>query len=329
MIKSRTPSFRDSKGRIIKDSIASLEVMMIGGINQYVLMRGKDINSPLLLFLHGGPGSAQIGFAPKSQKKLEESFVVVNWDQRGAGKSYSSDIAGESMNINQFISDIYELINTLLKRFIQEKLYLVGHSWGSFLGSITAYKYPELIHAYIGVGQVVNMKRGESISYSFALDKAKETNNKKAIRQLIKIGPPPYKSLNGLRIQRRWLEKFGGSVHGSTFLKLLIKYLAFKEYTFLDWIRTIKNGILFSLKNLWEDLMEVDLLKDVNKFKVPVYLCVGRHDYQTPHELIEEYYHTLLSPKKELVWFEKSAHSPNFEEPDKFYDICISVIKSH
>ncbi|MDX8366925.1 alpha/beta hydrolase [Cytobacillus sp. IB215665] len=327
MIKSKTPRFRDEQGNLVKDSIASLEKMMIGGVDQYVLMRGRSKNAPILLFLHGGPGSAQIGFAPKLQKKLEESFVVVNWDQRGAGKSYSADITRETMNINQFTTDVYELIMTLLSRFNQEKVYLVGHSWGSFLGIITAYKYPELIHAYIGVGQIVNMEEGENVSYQFTLDKAKETNNIKAINQLENIGEPPFENLMELRIQRKWLEKFGGTVHKSTFPKLALKSFTLREYTMLDWVRTIKDGILFSLNNLWEELLEVDMYNLALKFEIPMYFCVGRYDYQTPHELVQEYYHSIEAPKKELVWFENSAHSPNFEEPNKFYDVCLSAVQ--
>ncbi|MDX8360121.1 alpha/beta hydrolase [Cytobacillus sp. IB215316] len=327
MIKSKTPRFRDEQGNLVDDSIASLEKMMIGGVNQYVLMRGKSKNAPILLFLHGGPGSAQIGFAPKLQKKLEESFVVVNWDQRGSGKSYSADISRETMNIKQFTTDVYELIITLLSRFNQEKVYLVGHSWGSFLGIITAYKYPELIHAYIGVGQIVNMERGENVSYQFTLDKAKETNNIKAITQLENIGEPPFENLMKLRIQRKWLEKFGGTVHKSTFPKLALKSFTLREYTMLDWVRTIKDGILFSLDNLWEELLEVDMYDLALKFEIPMYFCVGRYDYQTPHELVQEYYHSIEAPTKELVWFENSAHSPNFEEPNKFYDVCLSAVQ--
>ncbi|WP_214480527.1 alpha/beta hydrolase [Bacillus sp. SM2101] len=325
MIISRTPSFKDLNGRLIEESVASIEMLRLGKIQQCVLMRGKNKKNPILLFLHGGPGTAQIGFAPKFQRELEEHFVVVNWDQKGAGKSYASNIPVSSMNIDQFLLDLHELIEELLQRFKQEKLYLVGHSWGSVLGSLFISKYPELIHAYIGVGQVVNMERNEEISYEYTLHKANETNNKKALEQLMKIGNPPYKDQVDLFLQRKWLRKFGGSFHNMSLSKFILSSISFREYSFVDLVKYMANGERFSINNLWDELMEVNLIKQAHTFKVPVFYCVGRYDYQTPHELVVDYFNIVEAPKKELIWFENSAHAPNFEEPNKFYEVCMSV----
>jgi len=327
MIRAKTPSFKDSKGQIIQNSIAVLEKIKIGGIDQCILTRGRNKHNPILLFLHGGPGTAQIGFAPKFQKKLEDHFVVVNWDQRGAGKSYSTNIPIESMNINQFVSDANEIIGVLLERFNQEKLVLVGHSWGSIIGTLIAKKYPEKIHAYIGVGQVVNMKKNEEISYRFTLDKANVKDNLKAKKELTNIGFPPYQNKKDTFVQRKWVNKFGGSVYEGTGFQMVFKAISIREYSFMDWVRFMKNGEGFSVNNLWDELMEVNLLNQAKEFDVPIYFCVGRFDYQTPYELVEQYYHQLKAPNKKLIWFEKSAHAPNFEEPDKFMEVCISAIQ--
>ncbi|MDP5274111.1 alpha/beta fold hydrolase [Chengkuizengella axinellae] len=327
MFKSRTSNFKDSNKNVLQNSIASIEMIKIGGVDQCILARGKNKNNPILLFLHGGPGTAQIGFAPKLQSKLEDDFVVINWDQRGAGKSFSRDIPVESMNINQFVSDAHEIIEILLERLGKEKLYLVGHSWGSVIGSLIAKKYPEKIHAYIGVGQVVNMKKNEEISYGFTLDKAKETNNKQAVKELNKIGYPPYANIKDTFVQRKWLNKFGGSMYEGSALKLVLKSISFREYSFLDWLRFMKNGEGFSVNNLWGELMETNLFKQIEELKVPVYFCVGRFDYQTSFELVEEFYHQLDAPIKDLIWFEKSAHAPNFEEPEKFLQVCRSAVQ--
>jgi pimeloyl-ACP methyl ester carboxylesterase len=149
-----------------------------------LLIRGWDRSNPILLHLHGGPGSADISIARFFDTELIEHFTVVHWDQRGAGKSFSPDIPPESMTRDQFVEDIRELAVLLGKRFDVPRIYLVGHSWGSEIGALAASRYPELFHAYVGVAQVVEESEQERISYQFVLDKAREAGNQKAIREL-------------------------------------------------------------------------------------------------------------------------------------------------
>ncbi|MGG0719229.1 alpha/beta hydrolase [Robertmurraya massiliosenegalensis] len=162
-----------------KSSISVLESVAIGGIEQWVLIRGESINNPIVLFLHGGPGNAQIGWAPKFQSNLERNFIVVNWDQRGSGLSYFEGIPEESMNINQFIQDAYELTIYLLNKFKKNKIFIVGHSWGTIIGMPLIQKHPHLFHAYIGVGQSVDLQRGELLSYEYTLEYAKNNNRRR------------------------------------------------------------------------------------------------------------------------------------------------------
>ena len=193
--------------------IDSIESIKIGGIEQWISLRANDITNPIILFLHGGPGTAQISFSRKSQSKLEKDFLVVNWDQRGAGKSYMHSIRKDDMKIENFVFDAIELVEALLQRFRQKRVFLVGHSWGSIIGAKLLFKRPDLVWAYIGVGQVVDMKRGEELSYRFTFDEAKRQNNLKAISELQRAGQPPYENLKYAGIQRKWLSKF----HGATF----------------------------------------------------------------------------------------------------------------
>ena len=143
---SETPPILGENGNTKPNSITSMEFVEIGGIQQWIMIRGHDLNNPLLLLLHGGPGSAESPLAYKFQRDLEKSFIVVNWDQRGGGKSYFKKIPIESMNIEQFITDTHDLIQMLKKRFDKEKIYLVGHSWGSMLGTLVVQRYPELFY---------------------------------------------------------------------------------------------------------------------------------------------------------------------------------------
>jgi pimeloyl-ACP methyl ester carboxylesterase len=301
-----------------------LEKIVLGGTKQWISLRSMNTDSPLILFLHGGPGTAQISFSRKPQKLLEKDFIVVNWDQRGAGRSYDKKLRKEDMTIDRFVLDAEELIEYLLKRFNQRKLFLVGHSWGTILGMKLAAKRPDLFLAYVGIGQVVNMLRGEVVSYQFTLDEANRCNNKKAKNELMKIGKPPYAKLKYGGIQRKWLDKFNGyTFQGSIYGKIL-RNLTLSDTSLLDIIKFVK-GAMFSLSSLEEQQMKVDIPNEILNVSIPVYFCAGRRDYTVPFELVIEFAEKLIAPKKEIIWFEKSAHLPNFEEPDKFCNFCSSL----
>lgn len=310
-----------------KKGIDSVEKIVIGGIEQVVSLRSENIDNPIILFLHGGPGTAQIAFSRKSQKELEKSFIVVNWDQRGAGRSYSTSLKKEDLNIDRFVLDTEELIINLLERFNQKKIFLVGHSWGSIIGLKFSSRRPDLIESYIGVGQVVDMKRGEWLSYKFTLEEATRRNNKKAINQLKAIGEPPYKKMNDAGIQRKWLSKFNGAAYKGSLIGVIFKNISLKDIKLLKIIDFIK-GAIFSLNCLEDEQNKVNFLEDILEINVPVYFCCGRRDYNVPFELVEEYYEKLSAPHKEIVWFEKSAHVPNFEEIDKFTEFCLSLVQN-
>jgi proline iminopeptidase len=329
-----TEPIKDLNGKIIEGSIAEIQRMEIGGIKQFVIIRGKSTQNPVLLMLHGGPGSPQAHMNLKFNKKLEDYFIVVNWDQRGAGGSYSKIIPKESINIDQMIEDTRELSQYLINRFHKEKIFILGHSWGSYLGMRTIYKYPGLYQAYIGIGQVSDQRKSEELSYQFVMNKAKETNNVKAIKELEEIGFPEnglYKDIKkGMMIERNWVMHYGGAAWKKTkkdFIPMFIKpLLLFKEYTVSDKINYLK-GINLSQEMLWDPLLNQKLVDLVKKVEVPVYILQGRHDYQTCFELAKIYFDSLQAPRKEFIEFSNSAHMlPYNLEIDKFHDIMINKI---
>jgi pimeloyl-ACP methyl ester carboxylesterase len=330
-----TTPITDLTGKVIPGSVASLEKVDIDGVEQWLLIRGKSINNPVLLFIHGGPGSAEGPLVCHYNQKLEDYFIVVNWDQRGAGKSFSKKIPIETMTISQFISDTYQIVELLRNKFNQDKILVIGHSWGSILGILAVQKYPRLFHAYIGVGQFVNGKENERLSFEYAFNTAQKTNNQKAVRILNEINSPiPYWTMatdgdwfNRLQKQRKWLLKLGGCVYGERDYHKLIKvFLDAPEYTMSDSVKWIK-GNYFSIKAMWPEIIRLDLAKQVPKLEVPVYFLIGRHDYNTPFELAEEYINQQEAPQKEFYWFDNSAHSPLYEEADKFNDILIEKVR--
>jgi pimeloyl-ACP methyl ester carboxylesterase len=320
---SETPPILGEDGNKKPDSITSMEFIELGGIDQAILIRSHNIINPLMLFLHGGPGSVESPLVHKFQREIEKHFLVVNWDQRGGGKSYSKKIPKDSMNIEQIISDTHDLIELLKERFKKDKIFLVGHSWGSMLGTLVVQRYPELFYAYVGVGQVVNLIDNEKISFQYTLEQARKRGNKKAIKQLDKIRPYTGENLDHLKIQRKWLKKFGGVLHNESSMWPLLKVgINSPEYKIGDFIKFIR-GTIFSTKNLWKELFDIDFFKEVKEYKVPVYFCIGRYDYNAPFELSERFFKKLKAPSKKFIWFENSAHCPNFEESEKFQDFLI------
>jgi pimeloyl-ACP methyl ester carboxylesterase len=307
------------------NGIESLEAVEIGGVEQTIYLRGHDRRKPVMLFVHGGPGAPEMPSARDFGLQLEEHFVVVHWDQRGAGNSCTSDVPDESLRLEQFLADTLELVNLLRSRFGVEKIYLVGHSWGSVLGVLAVQRNPELFHAYIGMGQVVDMQRGEDISYRFVLDRAKAEGNNEALEELATIHPP-YSTTQELMIQRAWLGRYHGAMlEGDPIALFAWAVLLSPEYTIgakLSFYRCAMN----SLDRAWFDLQGIDFIHDVPRLDVPVYFFTGRHDYNTPYELVEEFSRVLEAPHNEIVWFEDSAHMPNLEEPERYQDMLIHKV---
>ena len=324
-IKIMERSLRASTRIESEQGIESQERIELGGVRQSIYLRGQDRSKPVLLFLHGGPGGPSTPMARQFGLKLEEHFVVVHWDQRGAGNSCSKEVPDESLRLPQYLADTLELINLLRDRFDTEKIFLVGHSWGSVLGLMTAQRHPELLHAYVGMGQVIDMVRNEEISYKFVVDQAKQERNEEAIRELATIHPP-YASHEGLMIQRSWLSHYHGDLVSGNAIEEFARAVLFSPEYSLQKKLSFYSCMLNSLDQAWSDLEGINFLETARELDLPVFFFVGRHDYNTPFELVEEYFEQLEAPYKEFVWFENSAHSPNLEEPDRYQEILIDRV---
>lgn len=331
---AKTASIKDPKGEIVKGSIAEIQHLNLNGIDQFVLIRGKSLDNPVLLMVHGGPGSPQVHMNCKYNKELEDRYIVVNWDQRGAGASYYDSISPENMSIDIMIEDTRQLSEYLIKRFNKEKIFILGHSWGSYLGIRTVSKYPNLYYAYIGIGQVTDQRKSEQISYNFVMEQAKKENNTKAIQQLEQIGFPEngmYRdSEKGMMIERNWVMNYGGAAwkrNKADFYKLFILPLfKFKEYSVEDKFNYVR-GMAKTQRVLWDPLMNQQISDLVKSVEVPVYILQGKHDYQTSFEMAKIYFDSLQAPRKEFIEFSNSAHMlPYNLEIDKFIDIMNNKI---
>lgn len=305
------------------NAIARLEPVEIGGMPQWLLLRGRSVENPVLLFVHGGPGMTSIPVAHEFGSLLEEEFVVVHWDQRGAGKS-CSETPAESMRVDRFVDDVIEVADHLRARFDEEKIFLVGHSWGSLIGARAAQKAPERFHAYVGSGQVVDMARAEERSHAWVVARAREAGNERALRELERA-KPPYTRSEDLVLQRGWLGHYGGDVLTRDGLqRFAASVFSAPEYSLGD-----RLGYYFcvmdSLDRLWTAFSDLDFIATIPRFELPVRFFLGRHDYNVPTELVEEWLAVLEAPSAEIVWFEESAHKPNIEQPERYQRELIAL----
>jgi len=263
--------------------------------------------------------------------RLEEEFVVVYWDQRACGKSFSRALAPQTMTIEQLIADTHELIQALTRRFHPTHLYVTGFSFGATLALLTASHHPEHIRAVIGVGPDVRFDLAERFAYEFALEQATRLGNQPAMRELQRIGPPPHVNSKSFSTRVKWVTNFGGVHRQATYTRLLLKTLRqlvlSPDYSLGDVVGTLR-GMRFAQGHLLPELAGLDLFEMLPRLDVPVFLLQGRHDYVAPAAIAEEYYRTLEAPKgKQLIWFEESAHMPHDEEPERFRETVLTIKK--
>ena len=315
-----TPRIIDENGKTPANSIAELTELELNGRKQWISMRGWDKNAPVLLFLAGGPGGTQMAAVRHELAELEKHFVVVNWDQPGSGKSYYAEKT-QNITVDTYIQDGYALTEFLKERFSQEKIYLVGESWGSALGIFLVDKYPQSYHAFIGTGQMIDFAETERMDYAKAMEIAENNGNADLIKKLKANGEPPYYGKNVTwksAVYLNYLSAYMGSnpeIHNPGYSTL--RDIGSSEYGLLDKINFFR-GVINTYNHVYQQLYTIDMRTDYIKLDVPVYFFLGRHDVNAPTVLVEEYERILDAPDKEIVWFEHSGHSPWINERDQF-----------
>lgn len=295
----------------------------IGGIDQWISIRGQDRANPAILFVHGGPATPNIPSLWQFQRPLEDYFTMVNYDQRGAGKTYRedhSDAVGDTIRIQTYVDDLVEIAEHVRARLGKEKVILMAHSWGTVPAMHAALARPDLFHAYVGIGQVINVRDNERLSIEYGLQQARRHGNEAAVAEIESILPYPGDApitRERIVVARKWPQHYGGlsafrdekNVYHFGAARLSPDYSAEDR-------AALNQGSLFTLGRLLDEYVTIDFTP-VRTFPIPVLMLMGRHDYTTPSQLIAEWLERVDAPYKHGVWFERSAHMAPWEEPGK------------
>lgn len=312
--------FFDKDGTKLPGSISEKIWVNIGGIQQGMFIKSKNSKNPVLLFLHGGPGLPEYAVSRKYSTVLEDLFTVCWWEQRGAGLSYNPRIPLETMTFEQLKSDTKEVTTYLRKRFGQAKIYLMGHSAGSFVAIQVAAEAPEYYHAYLAMAQITNQLESEKLAYQYMVEQFTKQGNKKMLRKFAKypitqIDTPSYYVMRDSPMHKLGI----GTTHRmkSVINGVFWPIMFHKEYTLPEKIN-IWRGKAFctNTAKLWSKLVATDITKQVEKLTIPVYFFEGIYDYTVSYTLARAYFDKLDAPLKAFYIFDQSAHSPLFEEPE-------------
>jgi len=284
--------------------VDSDQVVTIGGIRQYIRIKGKDDSNPILLFLHGGPGGSLLQKNDQISGKLQQHFVVVQWDQRETGETLKLNRSPQLLTLSLFYNDTHDLIDTWLKKFKKLKLYLAGYSWGSGLGFYIADRYPELLYAYIAISPVTDQWTSDSITLAML----KGTMGKTARRELSEV-KIPFENWEQLYYHRKWLLKHEG-----------------QKFVSLSLPKTFVQSWAATWFDVFVQSCNINLFKSLSTINCPVYFFAGEKDYNTNHSITEEYFNMVSAPKKDLFLFADAGHGLPETNPGLFQDIIIDKI---
>ncbi len=298
----------------------------INNVAHSLFICGENLENPILLAIHGGPGQAETAYIRDYQKQLEKHFLVVRHDQRGAGLTGWKHVEEESFTIQNCVEDTLYVTDYLLKKFDKEKIYIMGHSWGSIIAILAVKRNPEHYHSYVGVSQVVNFNEAIDVGYTLMKEQAKRQKNLAVLKLLHKMGAPPY-SGKKFSIYRRCIGKMSGFIKNKPVYGIGKAIFNSKEYPPKEKLRYYFNAIK-SGKVTSKNGIDIHLLEQISELAIPVTFISGRYDLSTPLVLVEKFYQNITAPKKQLIIFEYSAHMPQLEEYERFNKTIIAIKNS-
>ena len=310
--------------------VDSLEPVELGGLTQWIRVRGADPDLPVLLLMQQGPGLPIINEVRSYEKhlRLEKDFIVVYWDQRGTGLSAC---AAADITTARMVDDTVELLEVLRERF-GRAAHIAGFSFGATYAAHAAARRPDLVASLILTGMDIDIPAAESAGLRFAWQSATASGNRRALRQLRRIGAPPHVTAKQFGTRARWVSNFGGVTVGATYNKIfrttVSSLLRSPDYSIAAAVRAVR-GILTSQSALLPELASTDLVRDLPRLEVPFVLAQGRFDQVAPAEAAQRFFDTVSGPSKQLVWFENSAHTPQYDQPEEFRALLLGATGRH
>jgi pimeloyl-ACP methyl ester carboxylesterase len=302
----------------------------IGGIDQWITIRGQDRDNPVLLLLHGGPGVATSPYPRNELFGWTKDFTLVLWDQRGAGKTFGrSGPLDPSVTIDRMSLDGMEVAEFLRQKLHKQKIVLLGLSWGSVMGVHMAKARPDLFYAYVGTGQMVNAPAEEALDYADVMEKARARGDRDAIRELDKIGPPPYDSQSKMGVQRKWATAFEPG--GRSPLSLLAIVLFESDVTFRG-LRDYIGGVTNSQNHFFGETMSgplttVDLKSLGTDFAIPIFVFQGAEDDVAATPLARAYVDAITAPQKKFIAIADAGHTAMYTRSDEFLRLLVEHVR--
>jgi len=308
-----------------RNGIYEEKYVAIGGTEQWVTIHGSNRDNPVLLFLHGGPGDVTNPWTFVLFGRWQKHFTVVQWDQRGAGKTLRKTGPGvaPTITVDRMVQDGIELSEYLCARLLKPKIIILAHSFGSILGIHMARTSPETYHAYVGTGQVVDGSKNYTVAYGELLKFAHTAGNQEAVDDLTHVGPPPYSSGLGYAVQRKWSNAFEGA---DEFLPGTIGLSLAAPGGSIQGVNDAADGEELSAERLvpqTQNFRATDLGLD---FSVPMFFIQGAGDFTTPTALVRSYYESLSAPRKGFATIPNGGHFSVFIRSDRFLAELVRLV---
>lgn len=332
--KGKVQPFLDKEGNIVEGSISEKLFLDVNDTTLGMFLMAKDETKPVLLFLGGGPGLPEYFLEKEYPTGLEEEFVVCYLEYRGTSLSFDSKMDVETMTTEQYIDDVVAVSNYLRERFGQEKIYVMAHSFGTYIGLKTVYMYPELYHAYIAMAQNCNQRESEYLAYDFMLEQYKLVGNEKMVKKFedrpIRKSDKAYETYFTSMLRDTAMHELGvGTTRDmkSVITEIFFPMLRCTVYSPTERINIWRGKAFAQKTQVAKDAWNFNAFEEIKEIEVPIYFFAGKYDYTCCYSLQKEYYEWIQAPVKEFYTFENSAHSPLFEEPEKGMEILVEIVK--